>query len=324
MTTRDPTPAAERDAGPSPQAEQRYALFEDCAEAIDALFREALQSRPSEAVDEFLGFMARFNGLSAYNAMLVRIQKPGATAVGSRRQWAGVGRRIKPGAVPLVILQAFGPVRFVYELLDTEGQAIDGEQMNAFLARGHLRRGVYESARAAARRFGVEAVETTQFGAARAGVATTLGQPLPQVVPRPGGKPSRADTSYRVLLNAHHDEPTRFATLAHELGHIYCGHLGADPFGRWPSRRGLSDAERELEAEAVSWLVSRRCGLTTNSPEYLSDIVQPDSMSNISMYAIFEAANRVEARTVLSGGTDAPAGPLAPPQPPVGMIGALF
>lgn len=62
------------------------ALFEDCASAIDQLFQRALAERGLSAFDEFLAFMCRFNSLSLYNAMLVRVQRPGASAVGSRRQ----------------------------------------------------------------------------------------------------------------------------------------------------------------------------------------------------------------------------------------------
>ena len=53
-------------------AQGRLALFEDCAAAINQLFAQALEAKGPTAFDEFLGFMARFNNLSVYNAMLVR------------------------------------------------------------------------------------------------------------------------------------------------------------------------------------------------------------------------------------------------------------
>ena len=93
---------------PGGAASNRLALFEDCAAAIDQLFAQALETQGLGAFDDFLGFMQRFNNLSVYNAMLVRVQRPGAAAVGSRRQWTGYGRRVRPDAVPIVVLQPFG------------------------------------------------------------------------------------------------------------------------------------------------------------------------------------------------------------------------
>ncbi len=106
-------------------------------------------------------------------------------------------------------------------------------------------------------------------------------------------------------MNKRHDLSSRFSTLAHELGHIYCGHLGAGPNGAgpncagpngsWPSRP-LSRGLCEIEAEAVAWIVCRRNGVESKSTEYLNQYVQEEDMSLVSMYGIFEAANRVEAR----------------------------
>ena len=67
---------------------------------------------------------------------------------------------------------------------------------------------------------------------------------------------------------------TRYATLIHELAHLYCGNLGT-PNGRWwPDRQNLSDAVREFEAESVSYLVCARIGIDTASEEYLAAYVR--------------------------------------------------
>jgi hypothetical protein len=84
-----------------------------------------------------------------------------------------------------------------------------------------------------------------------------------------------------------------------QLGHIYCGHLGCDAKGRWPTRTYLSHVQRELEAEAVAWLVAQRNGIMSRSKHYLASLLKdPRELEGISLYAVFEAANRVEARTV--------------------------
>lgn len=54
----------------------------------------------------------------------------------------------------------------------------------------------------------------------------------------------------------------------------------------------------ELEAEAVAWLVCQRNGITPRSREYLNRLIDGAGLESVSMYTIYEAANRVESRTV--------------------------
>ena len=91
--------------------------------------------------------------------------------------------------------------------------------------------------------------------------------------------------------------PGRFATLSHELGQVYCGHVGPDRKGRWPDRQSLPTVLCEAEAEAVAWLVCQRNGVQARSREYLSSLIAQVDVQAVILYAIFEAANRVESRT---------------------------
>jgi len=57
----------------------------------------------------------------------------------------------------------------------------------------------------------------------------------------------------------------QFVTLLHELGHLFCGHLGAfadnnlavEEFG-WPDRGHIPHAAQEIEAELVAWWLAKR------------------------------------------------------------------
>lgn len=279
-----------------PVAGNRLAHFEDCRSAIDQLFFEAFTARGSSAFDEFLNFVIRFNNLSIYNAMLVLVQRPGSGAVATRRRWQDFGREIKLDAIPIVVLQPFGPVSFLFEQADTIGRPMLGEEHNPLLAKGSLSQQIYDKTCAAAKRFQIEVEETDRYGTLLAGTAVGINT-LPYARISINSKTHQYLRVFQIRLNSNHDLPTRYATLAHELGHIYCGHVGADSKGRWPDRRGLSVEQKEVEAEAVAWLVCKRLGIETRSPQYLREIIDKTDLSCISMYAIFEAANRVESRT---------------------------
>ena len=42
---------------------------------------------------------------------------------------------------------------------------------------------------------------------------------------------------YKLMLNSNHSVETKYATLVHELAHLYCGHLGTPNEKWWQDRR---------------------------------------------------------------------------------------
>lgn len=277
----------------------RLAHFEDCQSAIDQMFAEAFASKGNEAFDDFLRFVIRFSNLSVYNAMLVRLQRPGAGAVATRRKWRNFGREVRPDAIPIVILQPFGPVLFLFEQGDTEGWPLLDDDHNSLVATGPLSQQLYDKTCVAAVKYQIVVEETDQYGTMLAGTAAGIGE-LPLMEKTIDPKSNRLSRAFRVRLNKKHNLATRYATLAHELGHVYCGHVGADSKGKWPDRKALTKEQKEVEAEAVSWLVCQRNGVKTRSADYLNALIMRADLSGISLYAIFEAANRVESRTAVT------------------------
>ena len=79
---------------------------------------------------------------------------------------------------------------------------------------------------------------------------------------------------YELILNSSLSREARYATLVHELGHLYCGHLGTLEPKWWPDRRGPPLEIREFEAELVCYLVCTRLGIENPSAEYLAAYVQ--------------------------------------------------
>lgn len=273
----------------SASSRRKLQSFADCAAAIDGLFQDALKRVGSSAFIEYIEFARRLSNLSVYNAMLVRVQRPGAAAVATEKKWLGIGRSVRPGAVPIVVLRPFGPVSFLYEVADTDGDPLPGEHANPFFAHGSLDELEWVRLLNFHREKSSARIEEVNLGSLLAGNARSI-QAVPSKVP------DLPVAEWLIQLNRNHTIPTRFATLAHELGHIFCGHCGADARGRWPDRSTLSHAVRETEAEAVSYLACGRRDLSVASTEYLSDLIQNVDFKQVSLYAIFEAANRVENR----------------------------
>jgi hypothetical protein len=80
----------------------------------------------------------------------------------------------------------------------------------------------------------------------------------------------------RIAVHNALDDPSAYSVLCHELAHILLGHLGSDEDGWWPSRINLSHATVEIEAEAVSYIVCQRIGLSSSSAAYLSTFLSAD------------------------------------------------
>ena len=59
--------------------------------------------------------------MAPFNMMLADIQRPGARYVAFRKDWVRLGREVKPGAIPIIVLWPFCPVRCAFDLSDTTG-----------------------------------------------------------------------------------------------------------------------------------------------------------------------------------------------------------
>lgn len=197
----------------------------------------------------------------------------------NNKRWAELGRRIKSTATPIVILRPMGPVMVVYEVGDTFGSALPESMLDVHgsisekdLAR-LMRRVTNQGIR----------IAHTKMGMRLAGdVRPNLFGDLPD--------------AFLIRLNDASPIATQFATLCHELAHIYCGHCGHQGLDDWwPDRRGLVDLpEREFEAEGAAHLVLSRAGCKTKSASYLAGYVRSCDMTKISMDTVIRAASRIE------------------------------
>lgn len=255
---------------------------------LDKLFEEVGTYRSSADYVELLKFIKRFRQIAPYNAMLIHIQKPGSEYVASAADWKNrFNRKPKPGARPLVILRPFGPVAFVYELNDTQGNNLPPEIQDPFEAYGIVSDFEIAEFTQSVLYSGIRITEA-DYGSALAGQVHVVDS-----VSQYNGRDFKVP--FGMTVNRNLDNATKLATVYHELGHVFCGHLFYPQLKNLPQRYYLSEEEREFEAESVCWLLCERQGIINPSAEYLSDYLGKNGeIPNISVDAVLKAVGVIE------------------------------
>jgi hypothetical protein len=258
---------------------------------LDELFHRVGTYRTGPELRSLFEFIKQFPRMAPYNAFLLHVQRPGSWFVAGVHEWLSLyGRRIKPGANPLVILWPFGPVRFVYELNDTEGRPFPEELMEPFKVDGKVCSEMADKLLRNLPNVGVR-LNWANHGTALAGSIQRAGQRY-RVPYR--GKFLRMD--FDMVINSNLQKEAQIVTIAHELGHLLCGHLGwvrgDDTFS---SRLDVERCVAEFEAESVAWLVCERIGISNPSEKYLAGYLDNDGqVPPISLEAVLKAAGIVE------------------------------
>jgi hypothetical protein len=230
-------------------------------------------------------FTRRFPHLAPFNAMLLHVQNPGIRFALRAPVWEReYRRRVKPGSRPYVVLQTMGPVAFVFDVSDTEPINLFAPPLpeaveNPFPTRGQPPPSALPNFRKACGAIGIVIAERDY--------ATELAGRVQRVV--------GSAYDFHVSLNQKHTAAKQVGTLAHELAHVFCGHLGKTELGFWPERRGLDLKVREFEAEAVAYLVTDRMALDIGSAVYLSGYLNDDKLlPDYSLETVLKAVGRVE------------------------------
>jgi hypothetical protein len=266
---------------------EQLELFDpDAARSLlDQLLSDSRLYTQSKDYKDLLDFVVRLRNFAPFNAMLLQIQKPGLSYAASARDWRErFGRTIKEEARPLLILWPFGPVAFVYDVLDTEGKPLP-EDVAAFFAHGAIDEAQFAAFKVLMRRRGIE-WQSVDAGDRKAGSIRLIHR----------ATKDKERSLYRMHVNGNHSLPVQFATLTHELGHLFLGHLGADKALNIPQRSQSNHVQKELEAESVAYLVCARNGVQSKSQTYLATYVnQNPKMDDVDLYQVMRAAGQVEA-----------------------------
>jgi|SRR5579884_220733 len=272
--------------------------------SLDELFTITTRYKSTKAYRDLLEFIRRFRAYSPFNAMLAHIQRPGATYVAPPHRWLAEYRRhIKAGANPIVMLQPMGPVMFVFDVSDTEPEK-DAPRLPPEIERPfEVRRGYvgseYDRTIENAKRDGVAVLEC-DAGSQHAGSIRCAKEGknlLFQVKTKPEPLYISVPLRFEMLLNKKQSMTAKYATLAHELGHLYCGHLGTPDEKWWPDRRGCDHEVQEFEAESVCYLICERLGIENPSAQYLSNFSKRNEDGNvpqISLERVMASAGLIE------------------------------
>ncbi len=115
-----------------------------------------------------------------------------------------------------------------------------------------------------------------------------------RVIKRPSDE--KEATQYRMHVNRNHQPPVQFTTVAHELAHLFLGHLGPDKKLKVPDRPSMDHGQRELEAESVAYIVCARNKVVSASETYLANYVRENTtLDDVDVYQAMRAAGQVEA-----------------------------
>ena len=251
---------------------------------LDQLLEDSRLYSHSKDYLDLLETITLLREFAPFNAMLLQIQKPGLKYAAPQKDWWDKFTRWpKEDSRPLLILWPFAPVVFVYDYLDTEGQDLP-EDMYVFPASGELHQNKIEYFFDLCGKNHID-IKRIDAGDNKAGEIQCTHR----------GSTKKEASNYLLKINENHSLPTQFTTLAHELGHLFLGHLGEDKKLKISGRRPSELKDREIEAESVAYLVCNRNGVKPKSQTYLCSFVEQDTViDSIDIYSIMKAAGDIE------------------------------
>jgi hypothetical protein len=283
---------------------------------IDQLFHQIRTYKETNNFYQILKSVASLRNLSAFNAALIHLQKPGTIYAATPTRWKNdFNRYVKSNARPLIILNPFGPVELIYEYNDTEGDPLPEEIINPFKCRSEVSWNMFDNLIYGAGLEGIE-VSFRDGGTGWGGhiqvsyipkIINILIETKEEDVKVKKEEPILSYTS--IVLNQNQDLSVQFTSLLHELGHYYCGHLKFPEKIIHPSRkdetlakffpvyRKLPTEIEEFEAETVCWLVCQRFKIENESSvKYIHNYMKNNQYipENISFEAVLKAVNQIE------------------------------
>lgn len=269
-------------------------------ENIDELQFLVKSYRNSDEFRKLLDFVGRFRYLAPYNAMLVQMQKPGATFVFTGKKWFEYGRTPKVNAQKLITLKPFGPVQCMFDYSDTEASpdaknpVTDSELMERWdkglmQAKGEIHKDTLSTLYDNLKIYGIYLDDSFYAANTYGGYIMPYEDAILEI-PISNGHRIQEKSRFVISVNRKVTDVVKFHTICHELGHLFCYHQSYDD----SKKRKLSIKEREFEAETVAWLVCKRQGVDNPSEEYLAMYAPEGEIPVCSTDYIMRAVTEIE------------------------------
>jgi hypothetical protein len=260
--------------------------------AVDEIFVAGNRYRYSHAYIELMQFISRFPQYSPLNCFLLFTQNPSSTYVATAKTWRRTfGRQPRSDARPLMILAPMGPVRFVFDVSETEGDPLPPGMLKPTKPKPTQLVKIFDNTVFNCTIQGIAVVEKSL----QEGNRDTATRVTPGLRKKHQNLNLKKDSNYLISLNEAYPLERKYSSLVYELGHILCGHLGIDSNAWWSERRGLNIVSEAIEAESVSFLICRRNGFIRMAEKYLSDYISGDrELPIFSLNAVLQATHYIE------------------------------
>lgn len=278
------------------QEKQRELEFK---ENIDELQFLVKSYRNSQEFKKLIDFVGRFNYLAPYNAMLIQMQKPGATFLFNGKKWKEYGRQPKVNAQKLIILKPFGPVQCVFDYGDTEEIPGASDALNESdlmklwdeslkRTKGDIKKETWDILMKNLPIYGIYLDDNFQAANTYGGYIMPYKEKQLSIMVNK--EPLKTNSRFIISVNRNQERIVQFHTICHELAHLFCYHQ----FYTESKRRKLTIKEREFEAETVAWIVCKRYGICNPSEEYLASYAPNGVIPICSTDLIMKAVTEIE------------------------------
>jgi hypothetical protein len=294
---------------------QKPAKTQIVVQKIETFFKDVLQLKDSESMKQYLTFCRRMSKRtpfrrspldifanttsSTFNSTLVFIQNPKSYYFLTKDKWEKLfNRHVKPNSRPMVILFPFGPVEFVYDIEDTEGEDLP-QDLIKWWEEGQGEIGeiefnnLAEMCKSLNIEVGIETVKELYHHS-----AFQMGKAV-----------EKADGTRTIRLHPRYNAPEHiqeaFGVLVHEAAHHLLGHLGelkitiADKKGNTSEKliarafNPQDDSVTEVEAELCAWLLFAEFGVEKHSAAYVAQYIMESTIPSIRITEVCKAVSKI-------------------------------
>ena len=280
--------------------QDKLAREKEFKENIDELQFLVKSYRDSNEFKKMLDFIGSFPYLAPYNAMLVQMQKPGATFVLTGKKWAEYGRQPKLNGQKLIVLKPFGPVQCVFDFEDTEpipnatkvmkeADLIKKYTESLQQAQGDLDKKKMDTLVSNLPVYGIYLDDNFLASNSYGGyIMPYHDQKLKVKIDK--DYDMEISSNFVISVNKKQSNAAKFHNICHELGHLFCNHQCYDK----RKKRKLTLKEKEFESETVAWLMCKRHGISNPSEEYLASYAPKGEIPICSTELIMRAVTEIE------------------------------